>query len=500
MRTTLYSIAFLTTVGFMTACGSSSGGGGGGGGASASGGAAGTACNNVSANEGCLGTAPPKRMQCVSGKWAEIMTCAANEHCTETADAGAPGTTKHLSACIANAAQPDVTGGNGGADASDSGTTPDVGGSETLVVDIIGAKDTPTVKPDAGKDVCTPKCSGKVCGPDGCGGTCGACSAGSNCDATGKCVGTAGTITMGASCFGKTTGCVTGAKCEANADLSDWVCQKARNAGQSCGPGIGECVTGTTCNFVDSTLKGMKCYAAASDGAACSTPGFGDCGAGTNCVYTDSQGSSTQCVPSVGPGGTCAVVSLGLCDAGSDCIAQGSGSGYQCMAQAPAGSACGAGVGGCAPGSDCVYDNSAKSSATCQVWGQIGDACADYGTAGSCVTWASCTPDSSATGSAFHCQPFAAAGGACGYNIGLCAPYLQCAFADASQTTMTCLKAGGAGDVCGSGVGGCLSGYACYLAATGDPTGTCKDECLTQNTYNDGTCDTCLNVDPDCLK
>jgi hypothetical protein len=502
MHNSLKVLMMLVGIGALSACGGASGGGGGGG-AVASGGAAGTACSGATVNEGCLTTSPPKRMQCVSGKWAEIATCGANEHCNETADPTAPGTTKRLTVCVANVVV--GTDASSGSDASDASTTSDVSDTASsdavISVDVIGGEDGTTVKPDTGKDACVPKCTGKTCGPDGCGGNCGTCGGDQTCNATGNCVtSSGGTIALGLSCFGKTSGCVAGSLCQANANLSDWVCQKARNAGQSCGPGIGDCAAGSTCNFVDNNLKSMKCYAMAGDGAACSVPGSGDCASGETCVYTDAQGSATQCVPAVGPGGSCDVIGLGLCGPANDCIAQSGGGSYQCMAEAEIGSPCGAGVGGCVKGSDCVYDSSAKSSATCQAWGQAGDECGNYGTAGSCVIWSSCTPDSSDTGSTFHCQPFAAAGGECGYNIGLCAPFLQCGFADSSQTTLTCLKAGGAGDMCGAGVGGCLPGYQCFLAAQGDPTGTCKDECTTSNLYNNGTCDSCLKVDPDCLK
>ncbi len=500
MRKILQSMMVLTSLAALSACGSSSGGGGGGGGAVGSGGAAGSLCNNASVNEGCFGATPGKRMQCVAGKWTEIATCAASEHCTESADPGAPGTTKHIATCAANGSVPDVTGGNDTSTGSDASTS-DTGSGDTLVVDILGGEDTTIVKTDGGADTCTPKCAAKACGPNGCGGSCGTCDGNQTCDASGNCVKqSGGTVALGASCVGTTDACVAGAKCAAIADLSDWTCQKARNAGQSCGPGIGECATGAVCNFIDSTLKGMKCYATTSIGSACSTPGFGDCAADATCVYTDNQGSSTQCVSAVGPGGTCDVISVGLCTAGYGCVPASSGSGYQCLADVPAGSSCGAATGGCASGSDCVYDSSAKASATCQAAGQIGDACGSFGQPGSCVPWATCTPDSSTTGSANHCRAFGVAGGECGYNIGLCAPFLACSFTDASQTAMTCLKAGASGDTCGAGVGGCLPGYACFLAATGDVTGTCKDECATQNKYSDGTCDTCLKADPDCLK
>ncbi len=501
---------------FLVACGSSSGGGGGGGAALSSGGAPGNPCNVATVNEGCYGANPAKRVQCTAGKWAEIAACAGNEHCAELADPAAPGTTKRVTQCEANVVATDVTSGGdttaGGDTTVGSDTAAsDVGGKDVIVVDVLGGKDTipgedaigpaDTSKPDTTKpDVCTPKCAAKQCGPDGCGGSCGKCGTNEACDVTGNCAPiNPGTLQLGESCFGQTAQCVAGSKCAANASLTDWTCQKERTPGQTCGPGLGECVTGATCNFTDTTLKSMKCYAATFNGSPCSVPGYGDCSTGTSCVYTDNQGTATECVSNVGPGGSCDIVSLGLCDVGTSCIAAAS-SGYQCMADAPVGSACGKGIGGCEPGSDCVYDTSAATSATCQAAGQIGESCGDYGQPNTCVQWATCTPDSSSASTAFHCRPFAVLGGDCGYNIGLCAAFLSCAYADASQTTLTCLKAGAAGATCGNGVGGCLSGYACFLAATGDPTGSCLDECTTSNLYSNGTCDSCLKADPDCLQ
>ncbi len=485
----------------VAACGTTTGGGGGGGGSVSTGGAIGTICAAQSANEGCFGGS---RMQCVAGKWALLATCGASEHCTESADPAAPGTTKHVTNCAASTVAADVsTGGDSDTTTSDSSgsdatVSDSAGGTDAGGTDAIGQTDT---GPDITADVCTPQCAAKACGPNGCGGSCGLCNSNEVCDLSGNCVpDSGGTIAQGASCFGKTQPCAAGSTCAANADLSDWVCQKTRTAGQSCGPGIGDCGSGAVCGFTDYTLKAMKCYANVSLGGTCSVPGTGDCAPGGNCIYTDAQGTGTQCTAVIGPGGSCGVVSVGLCGAGYSCTPPTSGTGGQCLAEVPAGGLCGAGVGECALGSTCIYDSSSQASATCQSSGQVGDACGGYGQPGDCVPWAACTPDSSATGSTSHCRAFAASGGACGYNLGLCAAFLQCTYTDSSQTTLGCFKAGAAGDVCGAGVGGCLPGLACFPAAAGDTTGTCKDECTTSSLYSNGTCDTCLKVDPDCLK
>ena len=503
-RTTTTWTSWLIAVSTLSAACGSSGVGGGGAAIGATGGVAGSPCNATVQNQGCLATTtPPKRMQCVNNVWTELGACGANETCAEQADPAAAGTAKRIAVCVAKS-------GGGGTDASSGDTLSDgstlgdaaaadgATGGDVLVVDILQSD---VAKTDTSKpDVCTPKCAAKQCGPNGCGGSCGTCAGNTTCNAAGQCEASGALLGEGQSCLGGVGACDTGLQCQATSDLTDWTCQPEKQANQSCGPGLGECATGLLCNFTSVAKTASKCYAPGGSGATCYYPGGGTCVAGYECIYSDAQGTGTKCAPTVGPGDACDVVGIGLCGPGYDCTPNAGSTAFECAPVAPAGSACGAGIGGCEAGSSCIFDSSSQTSATCIAYGHDGDECGTYGTPGDCVAWFACTPDDSSTTSTSHCRPTAALNGACGYNIGLCAPYLACSYADSTQTDLVCLKAGANGAVCGPGVGGCLPGYACYLAQTGDTTGTCKDDCTTGGKYSDGTCDACLKPDPDCLK
>jgi hypothetical protein len=346
---------------------------------------------------------------------------------------------------------------------------------------------------------CKPQCVGKSCGPDGCGGQCGTCASGKSCSA-GQCISSGATLPLGASCFNTSKACGSNAKCMATADVSDWTCQASKQAGQPCGPGKGDCVDGAVCKFTDATKNAMKCYANVAIGAACGQFGMAACTAGATCAFTSSSGATAKCYADGMLDEPCGGLAQGQCQSGLTCMpASADIPDAVCTANGQAGDACGYGIGGCADDASCVWDSAAKNGASCQPNGQIGDTCGDYASPTDCAPWAVCTPASGKADAASTCAVTHLANEECGYGIGFCTAFLGCSYTDSTKTTALCYLAKGKDAACGAGTGVCLPGYSCTLAAAGDTEGTCQDACELDNSYNNGTCDDCVKVDPDCL-
>jgi hypothetical protein len=197
----------------------------------------------------------------------------------------------------------------------------------------------------------------------------------------------------------------------------------------------------------------------------------------------------------------CGGLAKGLCEAGFTCMPPSADSpDAVCTANGQTGAACGYGVGGCADDASCVWDSAAKNGASCQANGQIGETCGDYATPTDCVPWAVCTPDSGKADAAATCAGTHLANEECGYGIGFCTAFLGCSYTDSTKTSAACVLAKGKDAACGAGLGTCLPGYSCSLAAAGATEGTCQDTCELDSSYNNGTCDSCAKVDPDCLQ
>jgi hypothetical protein len=423
-------------------------------------------------------------------------------------------------------------GGNATPDAKDGGeTTIDATGDDTAAQDVVVLTDTgkdTTCTPqcaaiECGDDgcggscgkcpgaapqciegickkqtTCTANCSGKTCGSDGCGGSCGKCGANASCEA-GQCKTKGNPIAKGASCYGKSADCATGSKCMITAQLDDWVCMATLSAGQACGPGLGDCGAGATCNWTDVGKTALKCFAAVGQGQPCVLPGFGSCSDGLQCVYTDSSGK-TKCAPIVGTGQACSILQKGLCAPGQSCVPETATSTTKvCTVDVPAGSDCGPGKPGCEAGATCIWTDTTKKKAMCYADAAIGEPCGGWGMPQDCAGWAICTPESGDPDAAATCEKAGLIGQICGYGIGFCTPHLGCAYTDETKTKAVCKKLVGADKVCGAETV-CSSGYTCALQNQGDTTGLCKDSCELKKTYGDGKCDSCAKVDPDCVK
>jgi hypothetical protein len=510
-------------------CGSSGGGSGGGGGA----GPAGSPCSPVNQNQGCLGA---QRMTCdpTLSKWALIEICTTGFYCQELPDPAAPATAKRVTQCTASTT-PDTTTPD---TTTPDTTTPDTTTPDTTTPDTTDPGDTTedtttpdTTQPDTcqttcgdkecGSDgcggqcgkcptaaptcvdgycqsQCVPDCQGKECGSNGCGGECGPCLSAAPLCVANKCTKAGTGLPKGANCYNKTESCVAGTTCTLSSQGTGWTCMTDLAPGAACGPGLGDCKSGSQCVFTTAGLNESVCVADAKAGNACWPWGGPLCDANTTCNYTSSAATSAKCYPKGGANAPCGQAAMGDCQDDLVCWTMSSSVPPKCSPRQPAGAECGS-MGGCVEGSECVWQTSAKIKAICAPAGKAGDSCAAWGKATECAEWLTCVPESDAEGAPATCMTQLLVGQACGYGLGVCTPYLSCEFTDSSQTSRACVVAKGKDETCQYGSSGCMGNYYCSYVDPADASGTCVDPCAQYNLYGNGTCEEyCVDADPDC--